>query len=445
MAYEDLGFTPAQNHSDIGFEPVKKSGQTPTQDYGMNPGVSTRSPNAQGFMSELPEPQLAAFSQPGLNLNEDVSPVHPIKALLTNDPVGFLDSNIRSLPSTMGAVAGGAAGLLSGPLAPYSVPFGAFAGGTGGEGLRQAAVGLNAWAGNTQAPSLKEGAADALKSGVVKGVTAGVGEVAQDMIPFLKKAITGELRIGPNIKTDIGEAVLSKTRILSEALSPTEMTQQYQAFEKANGLISPRAARAVNGNLVFKPGQAEDAVNATYQKLIATSQNSAAPSTQELYEASQAARFLRDQAKFSNPNQAANLGNINEAKTAIDAALESATAKSGYSYQALRQNNFESKAAQQFKSPYPVNLNGQPNVLRSIAAARTGAEFGAGIGAMYAGLPGALAGGAVGGVVGPVFVSPLAAGLAIRGVAAISPAALSSGRILTGGIERYYRRGTDAK
>lgn len=352
--------------------------------------------------------------------------VHPITALLTNNPVGYVDNTIRGIPAMIGgAIGGGAGAVAGGPGAVATSILGYGLGSAGGEGLRQAAVGV--YAGNTgdQIPSPSQVGSAMAVQGALGAGTQTIAEGAKAALPFLKKATAGAMRIGPNIPTAEGEAVLSDPGILTRAASPQEMTAQYKSFEDANGLVSPRMARAENGQLVFEPADATKTVNRTYQRMLDYQKwpgEITPPSNQELYEGSQAGAFLGRMAKMANPNQAANAGNISMAKDAFDSALEAATEDGGFSYKQLRQNNFESKIAQKFYSPYPQNNNGEPNVLRSLAAAQTGATVGGAAGYGIAGAPGAALGYVAGGLLGPAAVSPAIAGLGVRALGAIQPA-----------------------
>lgn len=76
------------------------------------------------------------------------------KNLLTNEPVDWSGQMARSAPATIGAGIGATA--LS-PLGPAGMAGGAYIGGVAGEGLRNAAVGLDALYNRTEPPSAAEG------------------------------------------------------------------------------------------------------------------------------------------------------------------------------------------------------------------------------------------------------------------------------------------------
>jgi len=366
---------------------------------------------------------------PGALLASFLPDIDYKRALLTNERMGAGGNIVRSIPSMLAAAPGYALGGLPG----------AFAASAGGEGLRQVAAGLYALSQGQDVPTggqvvksmALQGAANAAGEGIGRGIVAAG--------PIVKRAVAQQMRILPNIETKVGEAVLSDLGILARARPAEEMTALYKTFEEANQLVSPRLARGAKGEMILKPGQAEDIVNDVYMKLA--NPQGAQPTKQALYEASQAARYLRDQAKFGNPQQAANLANITGAKNVIDSALEQQTAQSGMSYAALRKAYQESKIGQKFRSASPQNINREPNVLRSLSMGQSGAVVGGTLGHYLAGGPGAAVGAAAGYTLGIAAVSPAVWGAGIRATAKAAPlikAAAQGARFAPGSIAAYY-------
>lgn len=106
-------------------------------------------------------------------------PVSPYRALLTNEPTqGFVEGAIRGIPSQVGGAIGATAGGGVG-----SVP-GAALGYAGGEGLRQAAVGL------TNIVSGRESnRSQVVPNMVTQGVIGGVSQGIANIIPEIPGAI----------------------------------------------------------------------------------------------------------------------------------------------------------------------------------------------------------------------------------------------------------------
>jgi hypothetical protein len=99
-------------------------------------------------------------------------------------------------------------------------------------------------------------------------------------------------------------------------------------------------------------------------------------------------------------------------------------------WQQARQMAFENHVAEDLGSVFARNVNGSPNVLRTVAAMQGGAVTGGTIGAALAGPPGALVGGVIGGIGGLTTTSPLAYGTLIKG-AGYASRLLPSGEALS--------------
>lgn len=192
-------------------------------------------------------------------------------------------------------------------------------------------------------------AATPVVSGIAKRIGSGIKDAAVGLGSQVMRATAA-------IPEKYGRAALSNPSLLSNAPSKQAASEAYQAFERYTGLKGLRDASAARGQLITRPGDAEGIVNSAYAKIAS---GEALPA-QEAYEASQAARFLKDQARFGDPNQLANLSNINRAKGAIDDFLEGLYPE----YKSLRQDTFAQKTAEQFSSALPLNKNQSVNQLR---------------------------------------------------------------------------------
>jgi hypothetical protein len=346
--------------------------------------------------------------------------------LFSNKETGFAGEVARSLPASAGATIGGA--LLSPVLPPFGTMAGAAIGGFVGEGARQ--IGVDAT--NPEETSLAEGGKRAATGGVLQGITGAVGAAAGALKPVLKKLGGQALRVGPNIKPQLGEAALGGS--LERAPGKERLGQLYEQFQSRHGLASPTLKRARDGNIIFNADDAEGIVNLTFQKLHLGNQ----VSNQELYSASQAASHLKRMAKYGNQNQAANMGNIVRAKEAFDKALEA----SAPGYGQLRQQAFDQKVADQFQSFFPLNQNGEPNVLRPAYALSNliSTGLGAATGASVGGPVGAGLGAAAGAAALPFLISPRIAGAAINTARAVAPAAKVTYRVAAPtALEEAYR------
>lgn len=303
-----------------------------------------------------------------------------------------------------GAMLGAAASLpyapLAGPLAPLVPVAGAAMGAMGARGLQRT---LQYATGQREVPTTAQAAQDIASAGV-GGATGEVGGQflgralqagARAAGPTLRRLGAQALRVGPGVQEKYGGAVLRDPTILTNPVTKADVSQAYSQFEKSAGLVSPKTIRLQSGKILESSGDAEKIVDAVYSRLA----SGAGVAEQDLYTASQAASYLKNQAKFGDPKQLANLSNLATAKTAFDNALELATA-GGPSYAAARTAAFREKAAGEFSSFYPLNKNLSPNVLRSVGAT------------------GAAAAGAVSGNYGalgiPFLISPRAAGAAIK-------------------------------
>jgi len=327
----------------------------------------------------------------------DVSSVNPERALLTNEPTqGVTESLLRSVPAVGGSILGGAGGAVAG-LGVGAIP-GAGIGAASGEAVRQGLVSArNAYRG-VEGSTPREVLSEVGIQGALGAGGAALAEGASIAYNKLRPAATRLgaqlLKSGPGVPEKYGQAFIENPNIVANAPTQKEINAGYRAFEEANGLISPRVARAKSGNLIQKTGKAEELINDVYTRLA----NGEQVAKQELYEASQSARFLKDQARFGDPNQLSNLSNINEAKSLIDDSLESVAS----GYRELRANVFARKTADQFSSFLPLNKNQSPNVLRTLGVGS------AAIGSAIA-------------TANPLLLAPLAAispklsGLAIRG------------------------------
>lgn len=330
-----------------------------------------------------------------------------------------------NVPNAFEEVARSAGPAIGGTIGAVAGPLGSMAGAAAGRSVQNAIQNTaSVFDPNVQQKGVKTLIAEPAIEAATQGVFAGAGALATKAKPLAVKLGAQVLRAGPGIPEKYGAAALNDLGMLSRSKSKAEISAAYEAFEKANGLVSPRNARASAGNLVQTAQDAMTRVNAAFQK-ITTKQPITA---QEAYEASQAARFLKDQAKFGNPDQLANLSNIQQAKTAIDDTLEALAP----GYRELRGDAFEQKAADQFSSILPLNKNQSPNVLRTWT---TGA---AAAGGLAAGSPAALA--------LPLAISPAVAGAGIRGAnyaAKAGRAALSTNlpqAYTAQSLEDLYRR-----
>src|SRR3990167_6510314 len=276
-----------------------------------------------------------------------------------------------------------------------------------------AAVGIPATMATTAAKLLipkSETEAEMMAAIPVAGKIAGpIVKMAQ---PGLAKFGSQMLKVATGIPEKYGEAALKDLGNLSKAKSKDIINASYRAFEGYTGLKSLRNVGAERGELLLKPGRAEEIINNAYQK-VSSKQPVAA---QELYEASQAARYLKDQARFGDPNQLANLSNLNRAKTSVDDALQAIYPE----YKNLRSDTFLSKMGEQFSSWLPLNKNQSANALRGWSA------LVGGIGGVASGHPAAL--------LGIPAMAPKIAGSAIRTAGAISKAAPVVSRFSAPGV-----------
>lgn len=245
--------------------------------------------------------------------------------------------------------------------------------------------------------ALKAGAKGATAEGAFRGAGAGLKMMAPKMV----NAGAQLLNLAPGVTEKYGRKALENLDNLANAPDKKTVQQGYQAFERYTGLKSLRNAGAERGELLLSNSRAEKLVNSAFQKIS----NGQPVDPQELYEASQAGRFLKDQAKFGDSRQLANLSNVQRAKVAVDDALE----KIYPEYKFLRSDAFMNKMAEQFNSVFPLNKNQSPNKLKfwsSILAALGGA--GTGNPALIA---------------APIVTSPAIAGLGIRGASLAKKAA----------------------
>ena len=292
-------------------------------------------------------------------------------------------------------IALGALGALGGGMSPPgNIPgaiAGAAAGGMAGRAIQRAGEALlNP---DIQVDPL-EVSADVATSGVAQGagelLGAGGSSLGRIVAPWMKKVGAQLLRVGPGIPEQAGRAVLSDPGILSRAKSVTEAGMEYGAA--TSGLKSgAEASRAAFGKSYLSPEKAADAFDDIAKALKAK--------TLDL----QTALTLRQttmKAISETPRKLSGLKRIlADNIDALDDYLEPRIP----GWAAVRRGYREAKIAEEFSSLLPLNKNLSPNVLRTLSA--LGA---AGAGAAV-GHPSAL--------LAPVAISPLAAGLAIRGAA----------------------------
>ncbi len=337
------------------------------------------------------------------------------------DPVQFVGENI--LPAAAGMV-----GMKGGPIT-------AAAAAAAGR-MAQKVIAQRLGVGRRE--TALEAAEDATLTGVGQAAAGSLlatgGTIASQYVrPAASRIGAQLLRAGPAIPEKYGQAALQDVSLLSRAPTREAAGQLYERTITAAGLRSPAAVRAEAGQLIQSSSghgdfDASHLVNSVYRKLI-TNDPSLTP--QEALNAAQAARYLKDQARYGNPNELANLVNINRAKTAIDDWLEPRVP----GYREARQAYREAKTAEQFDSWLPLNKNMSPNALRvwgSVGAATTAA------GLSGSPLP----------LLAPLAISPKLAGLGIRaayrlgqGARATAPLAQAeTGSALAGAYDRLRGR-----
>lgn len=325
--------------------------------------------------------------------------------------VGFGQNAAEFLGANAGPIA---AQVTASPLIAASGPYSPFVAGAAAGIGRMAQTGfqdIGALMGSgAKIKSSDEANNEAAKEAITNAVGAGIFKVGGAVLGAAAKKVGPQLlKLGPNIGLKYGQAAVTDavegTGKLANAPTKEEVGQAYSGWQKANNLKSPSTARAEAGQLIFKPGQAEESLNSVYSRLI----KNEAVTPQELYEASQAGRFLKDQARFGHENQMANMGNISMAKDAVDAALE----KLAPGYTGARTSAFWGKVGDKFSTFFPQTLHGYPDYIRG-ASGLGAAAMGIGTAAVTGNPIPALAG------LVPFAMSPQIAGAALRGVGAIS-------------------------
>ncbi len=315
------------------------------------------------------------------------------RALLTNEPTqGFAEDMIRGIPSTVGALAGGVAGAGA-----ASIPL-AGLGGMAGESARQGVA--QAYAGMTGRPFTPP--RQVLENIGIQGATQAAGQAGGLAIgaaataarPFVNKLGAQVMRVGAGIPEKAGMAAMKNPSMLIDAPSMDAASEGYKAFERYTGLTGL-------GDQVKTMGKfpSEGELEKHLFEVAARARNGVQSTPRELYHASQAASSLKQMGKIGNPRYAMLERAINDAKTAVDDALEVIYPEYGN----IRADYASAKAAGEFSSLLPLNKNTTPNVLRGVTAATT-----AGAG-MMAGNPIAL--GAL------PLVSPKFYGAALKGAA----------------------------
>ena len=313
------------------------------------------------------------------------------------------------------AIAGSAiaAGLTGGASLPVTVGAQALAGG-GAEAYRQ----LLAKATGQKSPETSTEAATGIaKSGIFGGASQAVlgaaSTIGEALAPTATKLGAQLLRVGPAIKEKYGKVLLENLDKLGIAPTPELVKQSYDAFEKYAGIKGLNALFRESGEQLTAP-KAQEILSKAYLAIKGKQQLS----PQQAYEASQAGRWLRDQARLGNTEQIGNLANTNYWKHTVDDYLETLFPE----YKNLRFDALLSKAVEQTKSLLPLNQNLSPNVLRPFSVGAIAAN------ALERGNPLPL-------VMGPL-ISPKVAGLALRGAAQAKMAAPAAANLLRGVASR---------
>ena len=314
-----------------------------------------------------------------------------------------------AVPVAGGRLGAAAGGLVGGP--PGAIA-GAALGGAGARGWQK----VGEYASGAKNPlddTAGKNAWDIGSAGLAQAAGEGLAQGALKLAPAAQKLGAQLLKAGPAIPEKYGAAALRNPKAVFGAVSPDEAGVAYDAFEAKTGLKGLRQqeweAGGSNGakdleGLVLKAGRKVELGETV--------------SPQELYTASQAANRLRQMAKFGEPaaKDLAGSANVLKGKQLVEDALQDVHPE----YQALRQANFNAQAKQAFSSVLPLNKNQSPNALRTVLAGREAmmAAAGALAGQKEGGHP------VIGAMLGPALISPLAAGLAIRGASALAPVAV---------------------
>ena len=299
------------------------------------------------------------------------------EALLTNLPAqGFRQNLVRGLPAAGGGLAGAAAGAAMGaPFGPLGMAVGgvagAFLGGSAGEAGRQAVSQGTAVAFPEQNYPVASGR-EVLRDVGIQGATQaggqalglGIGAAAGALRPAATKVGAQVIRVLSGVPSKTGEMVLRNPSTLLDAPGAEASAAAYTAFERYTGLKGLGSAVKAAGKF---PGEGELEEN-LFQAAQKAALGTATP--QELYIASQAASSLNRLGKMGNPRYAMLKATINESKRAVDDALEAVFPE----YKSLRSGYAATKAASQFSTVLPLNVNQSPNVLRTVAATYTAAE-----------------------------------------------------------------------
>ena len=220
--------------------------------------------------------------------------------------------------------------------------------------------------------------------------------------------------------------------MLGRAPSEAQVRQGYQQFHTASGTVSRKEAIAASDNPFDTVSRAMETMKSAYGKL-----RDSTLTPQEAVEASQAGRLIRDMKSRGNEMAMEIADAAGELKGQFDDFIQQGSlaarqrGRMGNAYpewKNVRQMAFEKNVADDFSSPWALNINGMPNQLRgygSIAAAVTGTAA-----SLATGHPGLAALAAV----SPLLQSPLAYGMAIRGANQASKAAPAIGAAMRAGV-----------
>lgn len=347
------------------------------------------------------------------------------------DIAGFAGKNIGAgIGGAVGTVLGTASIPVSGPAGPYLGAGAGAAMGKSWQNLAQQMMAHDPRFASLNIPRISP--EQAIAEPVVEGATqVAFGKGTQMAAPYASQALQavkpiaskiaapvieagkwmGEkaadigasfLRAYPNIRVDLGKAMLKDPSILWRWGGQKEVGAAYQAFEKQHNITGIGAEIQATGKVPSFDKLLETVTDVGNRVNAAKLANNPAllPSKQELYYASQASNALQKSMKGAGgagPSEQAKSAlamRINELVgrngRAIDEALESVAP----GYKDLRTLAFESKVRRSTYSLLPENAGMSPNALRAVAAGAGlfsgnpfGVAFGMGVSPLIATAP----------------------------------------------------------
>lgn len=236
------------------------------------------------FRSEFQSPQLPAGAG--------------FDAMLTNKPTGLGGTLARSSFSTAGALAGGAAGAVGGPL---GVLAGSALGGFAGEITRQNAVQMAQLSKGEDVTRPGEAIARATSEGVSQGAGAGLGLVVggalgskfvkETVRPGINRVGAGVLKIAAGIPENVGQQVMENPSVLLGAPGRDAVSALYDAYHAKSGTMSRDEfiSRSARPSDIGRVGAAIDEIDAAKLAL-----RNGTLTEQQAVNASQASRIVSD-------------------------------------------------------------------------------------------------------------------------------------------------------